>query len=127
MCIIIEDTKEPKNNWPITCLSTVYKTLTGITAKIISLHFEEQNVLPAEQKGCHSGSKGCKGQLLLSKAIIKDCKNRRTIKHSIDKLSEAFDSVPHSWIEISVELLGVKTKLLNSANHQWRNEAQNLS
>jgi hypothetical protein len=30
-----EDTKEPKNYRPITCLSTMYKTLTGITARRI--------------------------------------------------------------------------------------------
>jgi hypothetical protein len=41
----------------ITCLSTIYKTLTGITARRISVHLEEHNLLPAEQKGCHSGSK----------------------------------------------------------------------
>jgi hypothetical protein len=27
-------------------------------AKIISSHLEEHNLLPAEQKGCDSGSKG---------------------------------------------------------------------
>jgi hypothetical protein len=44
------DTKEPKNYRPITCLSTMYKTLTGITARRISVHLEEHNLLPAEQK-----------------------------------------------------------------------------
>jgi len=35
----------------------MYKTLTGIIAKRISTHLEEQSSLPAEQKGCHPGSK----------------------------------------------------------------------
>jgi hypothetical protein len=36
----------------------MYKTLTGIIAKrISSTHLEEQSLLPAEQKGCHTGSK----------------------------------------------------------------------
>lgn len=38
-----DDTKELNNYQPITCLSTVYKMLTGITARIISEHFKEQN------------------------------------------------------------------------------------
>jgi hypothetical protein len=38
-----EDTKEPKIYWPITCLSTMYKTLTGIIARRISSHLEEHN------------------------------------------------------------------------------------
>ena len=54
------DSKEVRNYRPITCLTTMYKTLTGIRAKRISTHLEEQSVLPTEQKGCHPGSKGCK-------------------------------------------------------------------
>lgn len=36
----------------------------GITARRITSHFEEHRLLPAEQRGCHSGSKGCKDQVL---------------------------------------------------------------
>jgi len=50
----------------------MYKTLTGIIAKRISTHLEEHSLLPAEQKGCHPGSKGCKDQLMISKAIYED-------------------------------------------------------
>jgi hypothetical protein len=64
---------------------------------------EEHNLLPAEQKGCHSGSKGCKDQLLISKAILKDCKKRRNnLNMAWIDYQKAFDSVPHSWIEKSV-------------------------
>ena len=52
--------KEVRNYRPITCLTTKYITLTGIIAKRISTHLEEQSLLPAEQKGCHPGSKVCK-------------------------------------------------------------------
>jgi hypothetical protein len=66
------DTKEPKNYKLITYLSTMYKTLTE------SHHICKNNLLlvPSEQTGCHSGSKGCKDQLLLSKAIFEDCQKR---------------------------------------------------
>jgi hypothetical protein len=47
----------------------MYKTVTGIIARRISTHLEEQDILSAEQKGCHPGSKGCKVQLMISKAI----------------------------------------------------------
>jgi hypothetical protein len=36
------DSKEVRNYRPITCLTTMYKTLTGIIAKRISTHLEEQ-------------------------------------------------------------------------------------
>jgi hypothetical protein len=51
------DTKETKNYRLITCLSTMYKMSTGITARRISLHKEKHNLLPAEGKGCHSERK----------------------------------------------------------------------
>ena len=57
------------NYQPVTCLTAMYKTLTGIRAKGISTHLEEQNLLPAEQKGC-------KDRLMISKAIHEECKRR---------------------------------------------------
>jgi hypothetical protein len=73
---------------------------------------EEHNLLPAEQKRCHSGSKGCKDQLLILKSILEDCKKKR--KHLnmawID-YQKAFDSVTHGWIEKSIELIGVNDKI----------------
>jgi len=47
------DSKEVRNYQPITCLTTMYKTLTGIIAKRIFTHLEELSLLPAEQKACH--------------------------------------------------------------------------
>jgi len=38
---------------------------------------EEHSLLPAEQTGCHLGSKGCKVQLIISKAMYEDCKSRK--------------------------------------------------
>ena len=54
------DSKEVRNYRPIICLTTMYKTLTERISKRISTHLEEQSLLPAEEKGCHPGSKGCK-------------------------------------------------------------------
>ena len=90
----------------------MYKTLTGITAKRIFTHLEEQSLQPAEQKGCHPGSKGCKDQLMISKAIYEDCRrrNKNLLMAWID-YQRAFDSVPHSWVEKSIELVGVNSKI----------------
>jgi len=43
----------------------------------ISTHLEEQNILPAEQEGCHPGSKECKDQLMVSKAIYDEWKKNK--------------------------------------------------
>jgi hypothetical protein len=86
----------------------MYKTLTRIIVRRISVRLEEHNLLPAEQKECHSGSKRCKDQLLISKAILEDCKKRRkNLNMALIDYEKAFDSVVHSWIETSIELIGV--------------------
>jgi len=91
----------------------MYKTLTGKIAKRISAHLEEQSLLPAEQKGCHPGSKGCKDQLMISKAIYEDCRRRNKNLHIawID-YQKAFYSIPHSWVEKSIALVGVNNKIV---------------
>jgi len=39
-------------------------------------YMDDENLMPKEQKGCCSGSKGCKDQLLISKTIVQECKCR---------------------------------------------------
>jgi hypothetical protein len=75
----------------------MYKTLTGIIARRISSHLEEHNILPAEPKGNHSGSRGCKDQLLISKEILEDSKKReKNLSIAWIDYQKAFDSLPHS-------------------------------
>jgi len=40
-------------------------------------YMDDENLMPKEQKGCCSGSKGCKDQLLISKAILQECTRRK--------------------------------------------------
>ena len=71
------DTNEAKNYRPITCLPTMYKTLTSIITDRTYLYLEENRLLPNEQKGCKRGSYGCKDQLLVNEMIMEDCKTRK--------------------------------------------------
>jgi len=91
----------------------MYKTLTGIIAKRISTHLEEQSLLPPEQKGCHPGSKGCKDQLIISKAIYENCRRRnKNLSMAWIDYQKASDSNPHTWVEKSIELVGVNSKIV---------------
>jgi hypothetical protein len=38
-----------------------------------------ENLLSKEQKGCSSRIKGYKDQLLISKVILRECKNRKKV------------------------------------------------
>jgi hypothetical protein len=50
---------------------------------------------------------------LISKAILVDCKKRRNnLNMALIDYEKAFDSVPHSWIEKSIELIGVNNKII---------------
>jgi len=77
------------------------------------MRLEKQSLLPAEQKGCHPGSKGCKDQLMISKAIYEDCRRRnKNLSIAWIDCQKAFYSVPHSWVEKSIELVGVNSKIV---------------
>ena len=70
-------------------------------------------LLPAERKGCHPGSKGCKDQLIISKAIYEDCRRRnKSLSIAWIDYQKAFDSVPHSGVEKSIEFVGVNSKIV---------------
>jgi len=65
-----EDTGNPKNYRPVTCLPMTYKLLTSIISRRMQKYMDTENLLPKEQKGCSNGTKGCKDQLLISQVIL---------------------------------------------------------
>ena len=90
-------------------------------------HLEEQSLLPAGQKVCHPGSKGCKDQLMISNAIYEDCtrRNKNSSKAWID-YQKAFDSIPHSWVKKSIALVGVNSKIVRVCKLSMKNGTQDL-
>ena len=63
---------------PISCLTLMWKLMTGMLVRKRYSHHERENVLPSERKGCHLGSHGTKDQLLTDKTVLRDCKRRHT-------------------------------------------------
>jgi len=57
----------------------MYKTISRIDRRM-STTLEQQNLLPAEQKGSHPGSKRCNDQLITSKAIYEDTTGAGLVK-----------------------------------------------
>jgi hypothetical protein len=89
----------------------MYKTLTGIITRRISTHLEEHDILPAEQKGYYPRSKGCKDQLMMSKAINEDCKRKKkNLSIAWIDYQKALDNIPHSRVQKSIKFVGVKGK-----------------
>jgi hypothetical protein len=75
---------------------------------------DDENLIPKEPKGCYRGSKGCKDQLLISKAIIQVRKRRKTnLSMAWNDYDKALGRVPHSWIIKSLELIGFNNKVMS--------------
>lgn len=109
-----KNTKDPKNYRPITCLNTVYKIFTKVIANRLSQYIKTNNLLPIEQKGCCKGALGCKDQLMFSKAVLEDCVgNGKNLCLGWIDYKKAYDSVPHSWLLKSLELVGTPTPILD--------------
>ena len=109
-----EETKNPKNYRPITCLPTMYKILTSVITERTYNFLEVNNMLPPEQKGCKRGSYGCKDQLLINKMILEDSKvKKKNLSTAWVDYRKAFDSVPHSWIIRALEIYRISPALIN--------------
>ena len=99
-----DETNNPKNYRPITCLITMYKILTFILTEYTYSFLIDSGLFPDEQKGCKRGSYGCKDQLLINKMIFENRHNRNTnLSIAWIDCKNAFDSLPNSWIEKCLE------------------------
>jgi hypothetical protein len=86
------DSKEVRNHRPIIFLTTMYKTLTGIIAKRIPTHLKEQSLV---------------------KAVYEDCRRRnKNLSIAWIDYQKAFDTVPHSWVEKTIEWVRLNSKIL---------------
>jgi hypothetical protein len=74
-----ENTEHQKNYRPVTCLPTTYKLFTSIISRRMQKYMDNEKLLPKERKGCCSGIKECKDQLLISKVILRECKSRKKV------------------------------------------------
>ena len=118
-----DETNNPKNYRPITCLPTMYKILTSILSDRAYKHLTINNLLPVEHKGCSKGSYGSKDQLLINKAIIEMAKStKRNLTTAWIDYKKAFDSVPHSWILKCIDMFKISPiirEFMKSSMKKW--------
>ena len=102
---------------PISCLPLMWKLMTCIIAEVMYKHLVR--IPPEEQKGCRKRSRGTKDQLLIDKAILKDCKRRHTnLAMAWIFYRKAYDMVPHSGIGECLEMFGIAVNV--RAGYEWR-------
>ena len=85
---------------------------------------EENLILPQEQKGFKRNSYGSKGQLLINKMTLENCRKKKSNQSTawID-YKKAFDSVPHEWILKAIELYKISpiiSNFLRTSMTKWQ-------
>ena len=123
--LIIKDHQkgnEPSYYWPITCLPTLFKLLTGLLARSIYNYLIENSLYPTEQKGNFKKLRGTKDQLLIDKMILKSTKRWKTnLNMAWIDYKKKFDSLPHSWINICFKMFGINKTFWGSWGKSWKN------
>ena len=75
-----------------------------------------------EQKGCRKGSRGTKDQLLIDKAILKNCRRRLTnLSMPCIDFKKAYDMVPHSWILKCLDMAGAAKNIISTISNSMVN------
>lgn len=100
----------PSNYRPITCLNTTWKLLSGIIAAKMNGHMS--HYMSRTQKGICNNTRGAKHQLLVDRAITRDCKSRNTnLCTAWIDYQKAYDSMPHTWILECLKLYKINPTL----------------
>jgi hypothetical protein len=74
---------------------------------------ENENLMPKEQKECCRISKVYKISFLFQKQYYKNVNAGKKLCMLWIDYQKSFDSVPHSWIIKSVEIIGINTKVIS--------------
>ena len=87
-------------------------------------YLEQEKLLPEDQKRCRWGRPGTKDQLLIDKSMLNHCKKRHiNLSMAWIDYKQAYDFVPHSWINECMDLLGIADnvrKILEKRIKQWK-------
>ena len=55
-----ENTENPKNYRPVTCLSTMYKLITSVISRRKQKYMDDENLIPKNRKGATEDQKNAK-------------------------------------------------------------------
>ncbi|KAL0867793.1 hypothetical protein ABMA27_008500 [Loxostege sticticalis] len=109
-----QNTADPSQYRPITCLPTIYKLITSCITNKIIVHLEAHKIIAEEQKGCRRNHMGCKEQLIIDSTILKHASSRsRNLSIGYIDYKKAFDSVPHSWLIKVLKLYKINPSIIS--------------
>ena len=101
------------NYRPIACLNLLWKLKARIIADKLYQHLEKENLLLEEQKGFLHAPRGTKDQLLIEKAVIRNCKRRKTnLNMAWVDFRKAYDMAAHVWMIKALKLIGAASNVI---------------
>ena len=116
-----EETWIPQNYRPIACLATIFKILKSVITDRLYSHLEKEAIMTPEWRGGKKDCYGCKDQLIISNAILENCKKRKkNLSTAWIDYKKAFDSVPHSWILKCLQIHPVLIIFIEESMIQWK-------
>ena len=119
-----EETWIPRNYRPIACLSTTFKILTSVITDRLYSHLKKEAIMTPEQRGGKKDCYGCRDQLMITNAILENCKKRKkNLSTAWIDYKKAFDSVPHSWILKCLKMYKIHPLLITfieESMSQWK-------
>ncbi|GLD56394.1 uncharacterized protein AKAME5_000874400 [Lates japonicus] len=87
----------PSNYRPITCICITWKLLSGIIVAKMNRHMAQY--VSRAHKGIYSNTREARHQLLVNRAVTRNCKTRQTnLCTAWIDYKKAFDSMPHTGI-----------------------------
>ena len=113
--VLIPKTKNlssEKDYRPITCLNTSYKIFTGILAKYLKKHADENDIWDRSQMGTCEKVLGTVDQLLIDNCIMDEVRTyHRDLAVAYYDYQKAYDMVHHDWILRVLEWMKVPDKI----------------
>ncbi|XP_060802889.1 uncharacterized protein LOC132902324 [Amyelois transitella] len=123
----LNDTRNPANYRPITCLQNIYKIITSCISNLIYNHTATNSILAEQQKGCRKFSQGCKEQLTIDAIVSKQAiRKKSNIYTMYIDYKKAFDSVPHSWLLYILQHYKINSTLVQFLRHTMQNWSTKL-
>ena len=115
------DNNDPSNFRPIALQSCMYKLFAAIVSDRISKWANNNNLLSDYQKGFRQG-KGCYEHTFTLQSIVKDARNNgKRLSIAWLDLQNAFGSVPHEAILVTLSHMGLPMELINLIRDVYTN------
>ena len=102
-----------ENYRPISFLPLMWKLMTGFISTAMYSYLQSNDRRTTEQKGWRKESWGRKGQLLIHKTVMNDCRKRHTnLAMAWVDYKKLNDIIPSSWIIESFKISNVADNLI---------------